>query len=313
MNGSGKMGVAPMLFAVAIAFASAGALAFPKDTDAAVVCTHVESELAAHQFESLDAQERELRDPNVRLLGGNSQLYHFYGALGGYSTSNLFSCRSQLPFAQKRQLLEQWLVAMPQSIAAHIAASQFWSNAGWTARGDSYSDKVTQEQWQLMEIARGERNPRHTLDQLYASAVRGYPTYFHYYSQRANMLQERWYGRPGELRTYAGSLLQSPGSDAGLVAYSYVSYNLMQFNQRSTLLQTTGMSWPVIKSAYATRDRLYGLRNRDWNALCNLSLAAIDRDTAKLALEKIGGNWDPAVWKELKYFEEAVSWTMGTH
>jgi hypothetical protein len=51
---------------------------------------------------------------------------------------------------------------------------------------------------------------------------------------------------------------------------------------------------------------------RDWNALCNLALAAIDRDTAKLALEKIGGNCDPAVWKERKYFDEAVSWTMGT-
>jgi hypothetical protein len=97
-----------------------------------VFCTRVESELAARQFESLDALERELRDPNVRFLGGNSQLYHFYGA------------------AEKRQLLEQWLAAVPQSVAAQIAASHFWSNAGWTARGGSYSNKVTAEQWQSL-------------------------------------------------------------------------------------------------------------------------------------------------------------------
>ena len=36
------------------------------------------------------------------------------------------------------------------------------------------------------------------------------------------------HGAPGELRTYSASLMQSPGGDAGLVAYSYVAYGLMQ-------------------------------------------------------------------------------------
>ena len=79
-----------------------------------------------------------------------------------------------------------------------------------------------------MEIARRELHPRPVLDQLYASAIKAYPTYFHYYSQRVNLLQERWYGQPGELQTYSASLMQSPGGDAGLVAYSYVAYGLMQ-------------------------------------------------------------------------------------
>jgi len=47
------------------------------------------------------------------------------------------------------------------------------------------------------------------------------------------------------------------------------------------------------------------LRNRDWNALCNLALAAIDRNTAKAALAKIADQ------KERQYFDTAVSWTMG--
>jgi hypothetical protein len=315
------------------------ALTFPRDTEAPALCARVESALAAHEFASLDSTEMEMRDPNVRLVGGNSQLYHYYGALAGYSDSSLFTCRSQFSFDQKRQLLEQWLAVDPHSIAAHIALSHFWSNAGWTVRGDHYADKVTDRQWEildsdlakaksaladidsrtdphlyflLMEIARGQPDPRPVLDQLYASAVKAYPSYFHYYSQRVNMLQERWYGQPGELRTYSASLLRSPGGEMGLVAYSYVAFNLMQFNERSTLLQTTGLSWPIIKSAYATREKLYGLRNRDWNVLCNLALAAGDRDTAKGMLAKIADQWDPAVWKDRQYFDGAVSWTMGT-
>lgn len=143
------------------------------------------------------------------------------------------------------------------------------------------------------------------------AAVKAYPYYFHYYSQRANLLQERWYGRPGELKSYAASVLVSPGGDAGLVAYSYISFNLMRSNERLTLLQETGLSWPTVKSAYAKRRELYGLRNLDWNALCNLALAAIDRDTAKVALAQIHGKWDPDVWGEEKCFDDAVSWTMG--
>jgi hypothetical protein len=318
---------------------STGRLIFAKETDTQTLCARVEAALAAHQFTSLDATEWAMRDPNVRLVGGNSQLYHYYGALAAYSGSSLFSCRSELAFNQKQQLLDLWLAADPESIAPHIALSQFWTNAGWSARGDAYADKVTDQQWQLLaeglakaksaladtdgrmdphmyhvliEIARGQPDPRPILDQLYASATKAYPNYFHYYSQRVNLLQERWYGRPGELRSYSASLLKSPGGDAGLVAYSYVSFNLMVFNARPTLLQTTGLSWPIIKSAYAKREELYGLRNRDWNALCNLALAAIDRDTAKATLAKIDGKWDPVVWREQKYFEEAVSWTMGS-
>jgi hypothetical protein len=108
---------------------------------------------------------------------------------------------------------------------------------------------------------------------LYSKAIKAYPTYYHFYSQRAENLQERWYG-----------------------------------TERSILLRTTGLSWPLIQSGYAARERLYGLRNRDWNALCNLALADIDRDAGKQALAHIGDNWDPVVWKERTYFDDAVGW-----
>jgi hypothetical protein len=69
------------------------------------------------------------------------------------------------------------------------------------------------------------------------------------------------------------------------------------------------LSWPLIQSGYAARERLYGMRNRDWNALVNLALAGVDRGAAKEALVHVGGNWDPVIWKEKSYFDYAVDWT----
>ncbi len=319
--------------------AHADPITFSRETEVPALCARVESALATHQFASLDATELEMQDPNVRLVGGNSQLDHYYGALASYSDGNLYGCRSTFSLDQKRQLLEQWLGADPGSIAAHIALAQFWSHVGWTDRGERSADKVTNQQWGMlsvdlekaktalvgvdgrvdphiffvqMDIARELPDPRGVLDQLYSSAVKAYPNYFHYYAQRANILQKKWFGRPDELKGYPSSLLQAPGGDSGLVAYSYVAFAVMHENNWGTLLQSGVLSWPILKSAYATRERLYGLRNRDWNVLCGFAMAARDLDTAKAALAKIGDNWDPAVWIERQYFDLAVTSILGT-
>ena len=315
--------------------AASQALHFTPEVPVDDLCQRVEALLSALAFDSLDATEAVLRDPNVRLIGGISQLYAYYDGLAGSAGVVPYSCHSAMPFEQKRALLEQWVRERPRSVAAAIALSELWSSAGWEVRGGAYSNQVSQEQWRQladdlreastalnriettsdphsylvqMSIARGQPDPRAALDAVYAAAIKRFPTYFHYYSQRANLLQERWYGNEGELGPFASSLLDKPGGDAGLVAYSFVTYNLMHFYPGPTLFRNTGLSWPIVQKAYATRERLYGLRNRDWNALLNLSLAATDRDAARRALEKVGERWDPAVWRKRQYFDDAVKW-----
>ena len=336
--------IAALSLTVAIfPFARSQAATFTRDTSAEEFCAKIESYLVQHQFEALDRLEIELRDPNIRLIGGNSQLYEFYGALGAFAGTGLFSCNSRLSFDAKRGLLEQWITAKPKSVASHIAMGQFWWNVGYGQRGTDYAYTVGFFDWMssfgsmyrarsavsgielradphggylLMEIVQDELylfgNKRKDLDDLYRAAVETYPSYFHYYSQRAQILQVRWFGQPGELEAYESSLAATPGGDAGLVAYSFIAYKLMQNTERSILLQTNGLSWKSIQSGYEARERLYGMRNRDWNALFNLSLAGVDRDAAKAALAHIGENWDPVVWLQRKYFDEAVEWTNGS-
>jgi hypothetical protein len=322
-----------------VSTAYASAATFSRDTPVAEFCGSVESKLLKRQFEALNGLENELRDPDIRLIGGNSQLYEFYGALGAYASMGLFSCTSRVPFDEKRELLEQWTAASPKSLGAHIALGQLWWNAGYQARGEGYADSVGIFQWfqvwfdmgraksalagidvhgdphgyyLMMEIAQDESgwftDPRRALDELYAKGVKAFPWYFHFYSLRAQVLQIRWYGGPGELAAYETSLSTTPGGDAGEVAYSFVTYKLMQSTERSILFETNGLLWPLIKSGYGARERLYGMRNRDWNALLYLAVAGFDRETGKAALDHVGDQWDPYVWKERLYFDRAVLW-----
>jgi hypothetical protein len=321
-------------------WSSCEAITFPRDTPVAEFCAAIESNLVNHQFDALDRLEQELRDPDIRLIGGNSQLYEFYGVLGAFVASPVYSCSSRLPLERKQEFLEQWLTAKPASIAAHVALAQFWSDAGWKERGNDFANTVGFFQWitlysdlskaksiltqvdtrtdphgyyLLLEIAQSEAawftDRRATLDDLYGQAIHAYPEYYHFYSQRAEDLQIRWHGEPGELSAYLASLASQPGGDAGLVAYSFIAYKLMQETERSILLRTTGLSWPLIQSGYSARERLYGMRNRDWNALFNLALAGVDPEAANKALAHVGENWDPVVWKEKSYFDDAVDWT----
>ena len=340
MGGRWNLLAGAALFSAIVPWTSCAANTFQRDTPAAEFCANIESKLVRRQFEALDRLALELRDPDVRLVGGISQLYEFYGILGAFADSINFSCSSRLSFDRKQELLEQWATSKPSSIAAHVALGQLWWSAGWRERGSGYANSVGFFQWItlysdlrkaksilaevdlradphsyyiLLEIAQSEvswfDDRRAKLDALYAEAVRAYPTYFHFYSQRAEDLQVRWHGQPGELSTYLTSLANSPGGDAGSVAYSFASYRLMQETERSILLRTTGLSWPFIQAGFATRERLYGLRNRDWNALFFLALAGVDREAAKAALEHVGDNWDPLIWKERHYFDYAVGWT----
>src|ERR1700733_8945275 len=127
----------PWLILVGVISSSSHATAatFARDTRAEIFCENIETMLVQHQFEALDGLEIELRDPNIRLIGGNSQLYEFYGALGAFAGTGLFSCNSRLSFDTKRGLLEQWIAAKPKSVASHIALGQFWWNVGYGQRG----------------------------------------------------------------------------------------------------------------------------------------------------------------------------------
>jgi len=286
----------------------------------------IEGLLQAREFDKLEAIASELRNPDVRFSNSNSKIRLFYSVLAEFQST---------AFKDKETVLNQWLSTHPKSLTSRVALAELLIEYAWVARGNDYASKVTPEQWKLFGermqlglnyikglnpskdpyiyeelLTSGEAMgmPRAILDKLYMDAAHDFPGYYHFYAIRAGMLQEKWYGRPGELATFTRSLLTSPGGHNGQIAYSYVTSRLFSEFHATDLFTYTGLSWPQIKEAFLTRDKAYPLENADWNRLLHMAVSANDHVFASEALKHIGKDRDENIWDDKGEFEKAVSW-----
>jgi hypothetical protein len=305
----------------------------------------VQEQLAARDFDALETLGDDLRRKEKLFAGGVSGSLLYYRALTGRSYStNYWTGRGRSPmvddlFPRQRASLEAWRDAKPSSPAPKIALALLWEEYAWQGRGKAFADKVLPEQWAMFnervlkkdEILRGivpsdavvrhailglgieESWPRETLDEFYRAAVKAHPSFFPFYVRRAHMLLPRWFGRPGELVDFAESLLRDdPGGDLGKIAYSFVAMEQMDLGFRmKEFYQKTGLRWQEIKAGFELRKQRYGLSKGDWNFLLYLACAAPDRATALEAVENIGEDWAPWLWREKKTFDVDVAWARG--
>ncbi|WP_431476821.1 hypothetical protein [Massilia eburnea] len=286
------------------------------------------------RFDELDRLASEYIRQDTRLVAGNSALYHFYDTLGGFKESGNFGFASTIPRARKDELLMRWLEKKPESVAVRLALAEFWTIDAWNTRGEKAASDIPESVWKAfrwrmnqarlfldqvksrddphfyylqIDIAKG-LDDKAAIDANFEAGRKRFPNYFHYYSQRASLLQEKWFGDPGELQSYVRSLAVKPGGDDGLIAYSYVTWEMMKYMGGKRAMQEVGLQWPAIKAGYAAREKRYGLRNRDWNVLCVMAVTAGDRPAAKTALAQIGTNWTSAAWGNQKEFNKWVDW-----
>ena len=142
----------------------------------------------------------------------------------------------------------------------------------------------------LLELARDFGAPPQQIDAIFAVGRDRFPTYFALYGTYANMIEAKWSGRSDLAAPYLRSLLTNPGGETGDVAYSFAAATLLYASEGDDVYNaTTGLDWPTVQRAFATRARLYGLHPWSWITLCYLATVADDRDAARDAFRKLGG------------------------
>jgi hypothetical protein len=290
-------------------------------------------------FDKLDDLASDYRSTRIRMTGGFWALGTFYNIVSAFEGAGCgcFTDISNVAFDAKRKQLELWLASKPASSTARIALAGMWENYAWMHRGGEFANKVGDAQWEgyyeglaradnllrevdpvadpvvfLIEMHTASRldDPRTRLDDLYARAVKAFPTFIPFYTRRYRDLQERWYGRPGESTEYIASLLQSPGAEEGAIIYVAVAETALQFERTpAKLLDFSGVSYGRLIQAYGARQRAVGLTNYDWNALMFYGGAALDRNGVAFVAKKTGDRWEKNLWGTKEYFDSWVDWS----
>jgi hypothetical protein len=309
------------------------------ETESASFGDGIRAALSGKRYADLETLAAELRAPDRRFRGGTAEVTRFYDIVTEVKTlpsDNPCDCGVLDPasFEAKRGQLEAWHAAVPEQPTSAIALAKLWLQAAWAARGGGYASEVKEEQWAKMaenvahareylktidpdqdpvaysvmiDLAKATSN-RQKMDALYRAAIEVYPSYYDYYAQRAEMLQAKWFGRPGELAGYLDSLAAPERGVDGQVGYAFAAYRLLNGYKQPGSAESDVLRFRTIVTAYQARERRFGLRPHDWKALFYFSLRGSMTMSAIQAFQRMGTDWDGAIWQKREYFDSDIAW-----
>jgi hypothetical protein len=242
----------------------------------------------------------------------------------------------QFSFDEKRQALEHWLASKPDSPTPRIALALLWEEYAWAGRGCDSANRTSDDQWKAfyermakaadllqsvdhnadpevycieMDMIPADEHPRARTIDLYDRATHAFPTVLDYAAIRYRFLFPKWFGQPGEAQAFAKSLLTEPGGEMGLSAYFEVARTALENdNSYTTLLDTSGIDYPTLVKAFASRARRFGPVVGDMNVLTFFAVAAKDFNTADLLAKKIGDDWEYSLWGGKTYVDAMLSY-----
>lgn len=174
--------------------------------------------LKEEHFAELERYARGLIDRKARFADGTWRIYTFFNNLSDPYSSN---------WKVYIDRLERWRAAFPNSVISQTALGEGLFDWAADARGESYADKVTDGKWLqfkerlarahkvLAQPVKGQNCPMlHTLrfrvafllqdpeaviEKTYADARAADPQFYYNILYRAQFLQPKWGGQPGEL------------------------------------------------------------------------------------------------------------------
>ena len=152
-----------------------------------------------------------------------------------------------------------------------------------------------------------DERPKDRLLNLYERATRAYPDIYEF--ARFRFTLPRWFGEPGEAAAFTRSLLTAPGGEAGLMAYFNVAGETLTIEHRyEAVLDMSRAEYPLLMRAFAARVGAFGVIKHDMNVLLFYAIAAKDCATINTLIEKIGDDWDYAIWTDKAYVDAEVGW-----
>jgi hypothetical protein len=274
--------------------------------------------LKQEQFETLDCIADAARTGKTRFSGGALKLRNIFIGLDSPRPGH----PTQEDWKKHLHLIEHWSDQNEHSSTARIALAEAYINYAWDARGEGFSDSVTQNGWKVFEerlnkaksildhsasladkvsewyvamemIARGEGWDLPRFRTLLDRAVAFDPEDQYYYRIYAEVLQPKWMGQEGDAARYAEETANRIGGDSGDILYFLISEGILCGCQES---EFGHFSWPRLQKGFVALEKKYGPSLISVNAYTLMAVKSNDWVVADPGFKRIGDKWNKDLW-----------------
>ena len=184
--------------------------------------------LRQKKFKELDCVADAVRTGKERFSGGAWKLRQFYLGVDSPQPGHA----TEVEWKEHMKLVEHWKDDNPDSVTAPIALAESYVAYGWAARGQGFSDDVSESGWKLFgqradkakeildeaavggvkcpdwfvamqQVAQAKGWSQDQARDLFLKAQKFEPGYQYYYRNFANYLQPKWAGKEGDGARFA--------------------------------------------------------------------------------------------------------------
>lgn len=291
--------------------------------------------LQREEFAKIDCVADQVRASKERFSGGHWKIHELYRGVSEpvqYPATHA----TQQDWKQLFRLLELWQAKRPKSIAPRVALAQAYIGYAFDARGEGFSNTVSDSGWKLFEerIAKARltlenatalpvtcpewyvamllvaQNQSWEVDQaraLYDEAERREPGYYYDARVFAAYLLPKWSGREGDTQHFIEEVSDRVGGDQRDILYFQIataSYVVCGCEDSPKLSRER-----IVRGLEASEKR-YGVSMLNLNRVGYLAIyyGQPDAIIADKALSRIGQQWDQETWEEKAKFDSMKEW-----
>jgi len=289
--------------------------------------------LEAGDFAALDAMAREFRASPVTFASGGRPLNLFYGSL------DLDDTASEADWETRLGLVRRWFESDVESITARVAMADALVMYAWHARGIEWARDVKPEGWRLMRervveakrilaaarslpekcpywyitwmtmsMLSGEDQERY--DEIFAEAVKEYPSYTRIYWMKVWRLEEKWYGKPGEWEAFAKESADQLGGEEGDILYARLVWWVHTMRTYGNPVAESALDWERTKRGFEAIRRQYPDSLQVLSEFCAISGFAPKgaRGQMRQLFDELGNRVDLECWKKVELFVRDRRW-----
>ncbi len=292
----------------------------------------IEHMVRAKQFDQLDCLGDHYRSSKERFSGGGWRLHAFYADLSQPVAYPQHPTEED--WLDHISRLDHWISANPKSITPRIALASTYLDYAWEARGQGYSDSVTDSGWKLLEERVGRasdllqdastlptKDPEWyfvmlqmaTTGQtwelekaraLFEEAFKFEPGYFYYGRQFRYYLEPKWAGAEGDSEKFSAEIADRVGGDEGDAFYYQLAVKGICDCEDSPKFD-----WPRVVKGFKANEKLHGTSLSDMNKMAYIaSHNYMDPVVANDIMPRIGDQWDKDKWDNEKAFQDTRDW-----